>query len=875
MKLNKTVFSVGILALALSSCTNETPWDTGTTGEGSIKLHLSSSVDLESEMPSVRSVSSEIIPPAVEDFQIRMTNTSGSYVKSWSSIAEFEKETEFRADTYHLEAFYGHEGSQGIVRAGDKGHEHSYFYGKAENIKIEPGKSTDVQIQASLGNSVVIIEYSDAFKNYFKDWSTKLITKGESSLDLGNEEGMCYVVPGDVDVVIEATQQNGKSVKLNPAIFKAESQHLYKIKYNVYNGEVGHADKLQVIFNDQPDAEHTIEIELTDDLLSGEGPKITTEGFITEDIIETLSGSPYEGVVKFHIDSPDGFSQVLLNISSKEYNAQFLDDGWVDLCQADADKQAELSNAGIKVLGLYGSQERMALIDLTEFCRYLPEGEHNVSLIVKDRARLAESSLKFVTYPVEIDMVPEAPSVFGRRYADIRVAYNGADPTVAGNNPFSFQVNGDTGMHEAKILGITKAETTRAFDRVDYIYRIEMGEAYFDEIPVDIYYNSGNIPVATSNIKIEYPEYEVGYDPMAKRVMMRVESVNDPEVDFNKGEIKKAFADRLRVFVDNAETTNLTRNETTFVVTAKGLAGGDTFKVKTSLAVNPENYPYSEEKTLTYEPELPVPNGDFSQTDPKRSIYINPIDVGGKYWVRVFVRSDQQITSSIERDVPLYWATLNDLTCFEGSKRMNSWYQEPSAFIEGNEVVIRSVGYNHDGKEIPESGRAANTTYYCENYPSEEELEKSIGELFLGTYSYNGTPSRKEGIEFNSRPSIFTFNYSYSSINNEKGVVILSLFDSEDLIIFSTTQEIENGNDEGKIMIPDYAFNRKVAKLEIGFKSANVSGSPAIIIPTGNDLDEGFSATTYLANRQKGANDYHAFAKGSELRVSNLKFQYD
>lgn len=70
---------------------------------------------------------------------------------------------------------------------------------------------------------------------------------------------------------------------------------------------------------------------------------------------------------------------------------------------------------------------------------------------------------------------------------------------------------------------------------------------------------------------------------------------------------------------------------------------------------------------------------------------------------------------------------------------------------------------------------------------------------------------------------------------------------------------------------PKYAFGKKGAKLYISFRSTKEGVTPAINIPSGGALNEDQS----LGNKTISANNYKAFAKGSELTVDNVKVSYD
>lgn len=825
MKIKNKAIVLGMAAL-LTSCADEAPWNASSQGgEGRVKLYISSSVDLTSEMPSVRSVSSEILPPAEEKFQVRMTSSDGSYVKNWNSVTEFEKETDFKAGTYTIEAYYGSPESQGIVKSSDLEHLDSYFYGVAENVRIEPGKETDVQINTSLGNAVVIIEYSDAFKNYFKDWTTELITKGESTLNLGNEEGMAYVIPGDVDVVIDATQQNGKSIKLNPAVFEAKAQHLYKIMYNVYNGEVGHAETLQIIFNDTPDAEHTIEIELTDELLSGEGPKITTEGFATGDELETVAGSPYDGIVKFNIDSPDGFSEALLTIKADGFNPSYLDNGMIDLCKADESQKAALAQAGIKVLGIY-NPERMAMVDLTEFCRYLEEGSYEINLVVKDRARVANAMFKMYALPISVKAAPYGVNVLGRKYVDVVLSYNGTDPTEKGTNPFTFDVTGEYGTVPAEVISIQYAPVSRAVESKDYIFRVSVPETSDDQYEIRVFLNNATREIDKTEVALNIPDYEVEYDPMAKRVMMRITKINDAEINFN--EVQSWFTRRLRVFVDNSENKNL-NTQSGNVVMAQGLTGGSSFRIKTSIQSAGEVTAYSAEQTLNYETAAVVPNGDFGNT----TLFINQeLNRGGTYYAGI-TNSNKQDKETYNISVPGNgWATVNNKTCnYNATNVKNTWFLVPSTYIttgrnSNNAVAIRSVGFNYNGTVPEKDGAILNSKSYNGNSP--EKGYTAAGKLFFGSYDINIESYRiagetyNEGTDFRSRPFALKGWYKYTPYNDDRGTAKIFIKNG-DTVLAKGSYSFEASDEWQEFQIPletSYSFGEKATTLQIMFASS-------------------------------------------------------
>ena len=187
---------------------------------------------------------------------------------------------------------------------------------------------------------------------------------------------------------------------------------------------------------------------------------------------------------------------------------------------------------------------------------------------------------------------------------------------------------------------------------------------------------------------------------------------------------------------------------------------------------------------------------------------------------------------------------------------------------------MRTVGYNHDGTTPSRSGGSFNTTYYCENAPSDAQLDKAAGELFLGSYSFNGSESRSEGIAFASRPSSISFDYSYEPLSGtqDKGYAYIELIDTDGKSLGSqpVILDLERGENLSASVPFEYSlFGKKAAKLKISFKSSK-DEVPLVKIPSGSELNENQS----LGSHTLSANSYHAVATGSILRIDNVVAHY-
>lgn len=171
-----------------------------------------------------------------------------------------------------------------------------------------------------------------------------------------------------------------------------------------------------------------------------------------------------------------------------------------------------------------------------------------------------------------------------------------------------------------------------------------------------------------------------------------------------------------------------------------------------------------------------------------------------------------------------------------------------------------------------------NTNYYCTNTPSESDLIHAAGEVFLGTYLFNGSESRVNGTAFSSRPSSISFDYSYSLKNGkaDNGLAYVEVLDASGNVIGSADPFLISETSETltkTINIKYVKFGGKAATLKLGFKSSNQS-NPPIYIPQGSELSEGVTVITSESNRTIATNGYHALATGSMLTIDNVKANY-
>ncbi len=832
--ISKGIFAVAAAAVALGlpSCADENPWS-GSQGTGGIKLKLTASSEFVEGAPSTRAPESLFNVPDVADFSLRLEKIDGSYSKEWTSLAEFENEKGFPAGAYTLTAYFG--------SIEDEGFEKPHFMG-SEQLTVLEDREASVDIEAVLANTLVSVEYTDAFKNYFSTWSAEVHSAGHAYNAVPAEETRpVFVAPGTVDIAVDFTDKSNRNAKVQAASFEALARHHYHVTVDVNNGNVGTA-QIVISFDETVEAEN-VYIDLTDELFTSPAPTLTATGFANGATIELLEGAASESPLRLDAMARAGISSVTLTLASETFTPPFGKE--IDLCAATPAQQEQLRSLGIDVTGLFKNPGVFAIIGFTKLPSVLPAGKHTLSMIVKDKfSRVsAPVSVTFSSEAVSLELSAE-PSIFGTNEAVVNVSFNGGDPT----SDLTFKaMDSHGGYVDAPIVLTSKNARTRSLPVEKYLVTIRLPETDRNPIPVKVYYKGEE--KAQFDVQVVVPTYTYEVDALATKSLVKV-TADDPKM-------QAAVINAIRPVLTGtgASSAKFSRNADSGILTITGLTPATSYDL--TLALGPAK---TDAGPFTTETATDIPNGDFSATS---KLTVGDVQVGGKYRVSPV---DYTIKSSIDRDVPNSWATLNDLTCYSGSSNKNTWFMVPSTYVESGAALIRSVGYSHNGTTPDRSGGAFNVKYYCENAPA--SLDRSRGELFLGSYVFD---TRVDGISFSSRPAGLTFDYKYVPYGSETADVYVAVKDASGNVIASKTETLGSASQmtAKSISLPSYAFGKKAASLEVRFRST--SGSEiGLTIPSGTALNEGVG----LGNKTKSANDYKAFAAGSVLTVDNVKLNY-
>ncbi len=843
----KAIALMAVSAMTLTSCGDEAMWS-GPSEEGAVKLNLTSDGRV---MRQTRADDSQSpVVPDVSLFGVNLAKIDGTYSKSWNNVEAFNREKSFPIGDYKITATYGDMNQEGFEKP---------CYSGSNGVHVSPGDESTVNVTATLANSMVSVRYKEEFTKLYSAYSAAVQTEGhEWVIFAQNEDRPAYVSPSEeVKLKLTLTNEAGERVEIQPASFKAEPRHHYVVTIGV-NGNVSYGDlALDIEFDDDVVAE-TVAVSLGDELFSAPAPTVTAKDFDPAMAVGTFEYAELKSNPEFHIFAFGGLRSATLNVISEGGYAPVFGSR-VELVNADDLTNQQLESAGVGAY--FRNAEKMGLVNLKGFLEKLPAGKYTIEVSATDvMTRTAEPvTLTAEITPLEIELTPAVNAEFMGTEVTVDLSTNCPDI----KNVVAFKVpDANNRLVDAEIKSVTDitAAGTGTRSGLGYTFRYVLGltPGFRTDIKVEASLVANRNKKVETSVMTAEPEYTVLTDAFSDRVVLKIEA--------DREDIVKTLIDNMQIYNGDKQvaTANLAYDSKNGMITVRGLAAGTTYtSVKTKCGSFDKIVP-----SFTTEVETDIPNGSFNEFT--QTINETDVQIGGKYRVSPV---DYTLKSSIVRSEPIGWASINQKTCWTESSNRNTWFMVPSTFVDNGAVVIRSVGYNHNGETPGRSGGAFNTKYYCENAPTDAQLNKAAGELFLGTYSFaNGVESRNDGIAFVSRPSYLSFDYSYNGMTGEKGEVLVRFLDSSDGVLAESTILLDAVTDmtNKTIDITGYPFGKKAAKLVLSFKSTQTGKVPVVNIPSGSSLNEGQS----LGNKTTAANSYKAFAKGSELVVDNVKLGY-
>ena len=220
-----TCLAAGILVLA--AC--------GKTDPSQGRITFSLEEGNVAEVATKGSVSNYAALPASTDFSLEIKNSLGATVYS-GALGAWNPATELATGNYTATARYGD--------ASEEGPGKPCFEGSASFVVVG-GQNTNVRIPVSLGNCIVTIACTDAFKNYYPSQSFRITTPDHPDGFSFNGKGI--FVAYQFSVSGSLTTLAGQEYNFPERSFRGEAATCYTVKFDVSN--VGGLS-ITVTFND-------------------------------------------------------------------------------------------------------------------------------------------------------------------------------------------------------------------------------------------------------------------------------------------------------------------------------------------------------------------------------------------------------------------------------------------------------------------------------------------------------------------------------------------------------------------------------------------------------------------------------------------------
>lgn len=814
MKLLKFGTLISASLLTLIGCSDENPW-VDSQGEGRILPRVIADNTVK-DVVAISRAEEQIETPEVSEFAVKLSKKDGTYDRSWSSVADFPEET-FPMGSYKMEASYGDIDKEGF--------DCPYFYG-SEEFLVEEGETTEVNIIASLANTMVSVNYTDAFEQYFKNYAMQFHTVGGDYVDYNRGETRpVYLKPGEVKLIISLQKQNDVSATFQPAAIQLESRHHYHITVDVNHGEVGDA-QLSITFDDSI-VEDDVVIDLSDELMLSPEPEIMAKGFTPDEAFEVLECTKADTEKKFEMVARAGIGSVFMTTHSDALLAKGMPEE-VDLMNLDQSQQELLVGLGFNVIGLWKNPDKMAFVDLAKVFESIEgEGTHEFTLVLKDKITKVTDPIRLVatTKQVNVTLESATDSKLSHNYTYVTLDYTGVDFI----NKVTFDaLDADGNWVKCNVSDVTNNGTT-------YTACITIPDGVHDVKIRANYCGSERSDVIAKRIAAKLSV--VDYNVWAKKAIVDVE-------------LPESFViDDVIIYLaeDNDEYKlweNVTRNASDNQIVINGLTPGKEYSVKyyPSMAFRTEdpqqvgNAGFEDWTTYDWEFNHNSLWESAGQSSPMK--YYKPwsSESSDKWW-------DSNTTTSLVSSLSMGYTFFKTFPLVHYS--VDAHGGRKSA-----QLTVANIGNSN-------STWGTTGTWY-------------VGELLVGNGNdgTEGNWSRtSEGHSFASRPSSLKFWYEYVPYTGSDTFSAEIWLKAEDGTVIATAS-LPNGQSASQwtsVELPlNYTvFNKKASSIFIAFKASTASS---------HSCDRGGEWLEIAGST--GSGDPYRIKLSATLRVDDIQLNY-
>ena len=842
IKKNLGIFLFAGLLSLFASCENES--NSPTLGKGSFNVSLSTNTEV---VPVLRStVGAQSVAPSVEDFQLTLTSENGEFSRKWSSINNINPEETYNIGNYSLKAEYG--------SIEDEGFKTPYFVGETA-FTIRDHETTPVEVLCALGHVKFTLNYTDAFKGYFSNYeATVRSSNGKNVIITQSETRDAYLRPGDISLQLELTKPNGVSATFAPAKIKdAKAREHYIVTLDISEnlGEVN----LTIVFDEATETQ-PITINVSEEAMIAPAPYIVLDGITNGGNLEIKECStPENELLNATITARGGLAGCTLTTQSTYLQSKGFPEviELTDLTEAQTNIFEAL---GFEIRGFDKNRKELAIVNFATLAPSLliagnGDDTHTFSLTATDKNGKVGEPVSFTikSLPLTLTMNEVADVTLGSKSIDIPVTFDGSD------------------ISRLKVL----RKNGNIAQNVSYTVKSNEGNNYVLNANLDVENKSQTLYLSYDGLKntaeqvvdIIVPDYTIIF-PEANIWHNRATFIVKAADAAHQSAIEKYISFYQK---EGDSWKTFTPEVTSKGYKISGLSASRTYEFKSSCLADASDMQGNSATSITTESQLTLPNANF---DAWTQWFSQSVNKGGRYGkIAGWTQETQTVTSSN----PDGWATVNSKTVPTSPKTKNTWYMVPStlptAGINGNAAMLRSVAWDNNGSTPPEGlwGNIVNEGLDYLDAPS--IANRSAGKMFLGSYSYNhsnGSEVYNEGISFVSRPSKLSGFYKYTAKGNDSyGIVTITVehrTSSGQVITLATaTKGLTPASSFVAFEVPLNYTNEdyKATHLRVMFASSNHAST---------------NQATETQNVVTSNNKSQAISTGSELCIDNLSLIY-
>lgn len=782
-----------LIILISSGCSPEDE----SANEGALNLNLTTDFTITAETRAA--TKADEAGPSINDFRIQIYKGESEVLyKEWASFSDCPSIIYLQESKYKLKASYGEQ---------HKGAFEQPYYEGSSIFNISKRNTTQASAICKIANVKVSLNYQEGFKKYFKNWSTKVASTGDSILFTKEEARAAFFEPGRVGMNMTLTKQDGKTFNYALPTITTEAGKHYRVNMNVTEDGAGSAN-LVIVF-DKTTEEKPITINLSGDKpFEDAHPFITPTGFVNGRPLSFIEGADL-GTVYSLVTARGKIKSCKVTTNSKAVmKLGWPVEGTVDLASTDP-KQIEFQNA-IKKLGITFTPNmasiQMAELDFSKIIPKLPSDEqaplaHTFYIEVTDENGYTNEAFSLVLQSMmpgfqlfKLDKIVHGIAQVGLSFEltegspeKITAEYLKAGKWYPCSFASPIVPSGTHQVYQCVISGFTRAADIQQI-RLNY----NNGSRYSNEQTLE---------TTPLNFSIQIPDGSEGY-VYAKKAYIKV-SVGADYAD------KRDLFSLLQFTANGKPLTKEIGYDKDMLILIKGLTPGSENIIEAKIGTESSQQTIS----INTEEELTIPNAGFEEWFFDKTDKNNNPTSGDIYWKKYFPWNPNDPTTH-------GWSTLNQRTTQDGRTPTGILGGAPLAgkcyvatsgtvpttekYSGANAALIRSVGWGNGNTAL---GTLRETDY---------------GLLYLGSYALNKKPNY--GIPFKSRPTGFSFWYKYQPKNPaDKFIAIMKLLNENGEIIASG--EFSSGKKdaytEKKITLKVSAAYKtdKAAKMYISFQS--------------------------------------------------------